>query len=189
MKWIRDSHQDVWGHDHKIIRTWKKHTLVDDSTSFEMSRMTTRTDQLLNIAEATCSKIYTRESVAVAWGPAKALVLSLKQFHTHYYRLYKKVTTRTMVGLQGLHLSDAFWHPNLSASMDLKSFCPLCFKFGGNTETITILLRVVHYRLAIACNVFHSFASMSVQMVLEHWSRCMMKLHKKSKMIKWDKAS
>ena len=62
MKRIGDSHQDMWSHDHKIIRREWKHALAEDHTSFEMRRMTTRTDQLLCIAEATGSKIYTRES-------------------------------------------------------------------------------------------------------------------------------
>ena len=129
MKRIRDSHQDVWGLDNKIIRTEWKHALVDDCTSFKMRRMATRTDQLLHIAEATGSKIYTRESQAETQGLAKALVLSLKQFHACYYRLYKKGTTRAMVGLQGLHSSDAFWHLNMLASVSLKSYCPWYYKF------------------------------------------------------------
>ena len=124
MKRIEDGHQDVWGHYHKIIRAEQKHTLADDHTSFKMRQMATRTNQLIHIAKATGSKIYTRESEAEAQGLAKALVLSLKQFHDHYYRLYKKGTTRAIVGLQGLHFSDAFWHLNMSASVGLKSSCP-----------------------------------------------------------------
>ena len=192
LKWkeFGDSHQDIWGHDHKIVRTEQKCTLAEDCTSFEMKRMMTRTDQLVCIAEATGSKIYTRESEAGTSGSAKALVvLSLKQFHVHFYRLYEKGTTRAMVSLQGLHSSNAFWHPNVLASMGHKSFCTWCFKFGGNTKTIATHLREVHYRLAIVCNVCWAFASMSVQVVLEHWSRCRMKSHKKSKKKKWDKTS
>ena len=148
MKRIGDSHQDIWGHDHKIVRTEQKCALVEDHTSFEMRRMMTRTDQLLHIAEATGSRVYTRESEVGTHGPAKALVLSLKQFHAHFYRLYEKGTTRAMVGLQWLH-----------TSVGLKSFCP-CFKFGGNTETISTHLREVHYRLAIVCDACWVFASM-----------------------------
>ena len=162
MKRIKDSHQDVWGQDHKIIRTKRKCILADDHTSFEMRRMPTRTDQLLHIDEATGSKICTRESEVEVQGPTRALVLSLKQFHAHYYRLYEKGTTRAMVGIQALHSRDAFWHSNVFASMGQKSFCPWCFKFGGNTETIETHLREVHYRLAIACDVCQSLSSMSV---------------------------
>ena len=191
MKRIGDSHKDVWGHGHKIIRTKWKCTLVDNCNSFKMRRMATRTDQLLHIAEATGSKIYTRESEAEAQGPAKALLLSLKQFHAYYYsyRLYEKGTSRAMVGLQGLHSSDSWWHLNMSASMGLKSFCPWCFKFRGNTKTITTHLREVHYRLAIACDVCQSFACMSVQMVLEHQSKCRTKSHTKSKTKQWEEDS
>ena len=53
MKRFRDSHWDVWGHDHKISRTEQKCTLAEDCSSFEMRRMTTRTDQLFCIVEAT----------------------------------------------------------------------------------------------------------------------------------------
>ena len=108
IKRIGDSHQDVWGHNHKIIRTEQKHALVDDNTSFKMRRMAARTDQLLHIAETTSSKIYTRESELEAQGPVEALVLSLKQFHTCYYKPHEKGTTRAMVGLQGLHSNNAF---------------------------------------------------------------------------------
>ena len=188
MKRIRDSCQDIWGHDHMIIRTEQKCTLVEDCTSFKMWRMTTRTNQLLHTAEATGSKIYTRQSETDTWGPANAFVLSFKQFHTCYYRFYEKQTTRAMVGLQGLHLSDAFQHLNILASVGLKSFCPWCFKFAGNTKTIATNLREVHYRLAIACNICQSFISISVLVVLEHQSRCRMKSHKKSKMKRPDKA-
>ena len=131
MKRTGDSHQDVWGHDHKIVRTEQKCTPVKDHTSLEMRRMTTITEHLLCTAEATGSKIYTRQLEVETRGPAKASVLSLKQFHTCYYRLYEKGTTMEMVGLQGLHTSNAFWCPKVSASMDLKLFCPWCFKFGG----------------------------------------------------------
>ena len=88
-KRINDSHQDVWGNDHKINRTEQKCILMEDHTSFEMRRMITRTNQLLHIAEATGSKIYTRESEVGTHGQEKALVLSLKQYHAHYYRFYK----------------------------------------------------------------------------------------------------
>ena len=117
-----------------------------------------RTDQLLCIAEATNSKVYTHEPEAETHGQAIALVLLLKQYHTHYYWLYKKGTTRTMVGLQGLHSGNAFRCSNVSSSVGLKLFCPLCFNLGENTEMITTHLWEVHYRLAIAwdlCKFFH----------------------------------
>ena len=90
MKTIGDSHQNILDHDHKIIRTEQRCALVEACTSLEMRRMTTRTDQLLCIAEATGSKIYTRESEAETRGPAKAFVLSLKQFHAHYTGFMRK---------------------------------------------------------------------------------------------------
>ena len=75
------------------------------------------------------------------------------------------------------------------STMGLKSFCLWCFKLGGNTETIATHLREVHYRLAIVCNVYWSFASMSAQLVLEHQSGCRTKLHKKSKLKRQEEAS
>ena len=144
MKRIGDSHQDMWGHDHKIVRTEWKHALADGHTSSKMRRIGTRTDKLLHIAGATGSKIYTRDSEVEDQGLTKALVLSLKQFHAHYCKLYKKGTARAMVGPQVLHSGDTFWHPNILPGVDLKSFCSWCFKFGRNTETITTHLREVH---------------------------------------------
>ena len=188
MKRIRDSHQDVWSHDHEIVWTQQKCALVEDCPSLEIRQMTTRTDQLLCIAEDTGSEMYTRELEAETHGSAKALLLSLKQFDAQLYRPYKKGTNRAMVGLKGLHSSDAFWHQNISASVGLKSFCLWCFKFGGNTEMISTHLREVHYKLAM-CNVCQAFISMSVQVVLEYQSKCRMKLHKKSRTKKQDEAS
>ena len=158
----------MWGHKHKITRTEWKCALAEDHTSFEMRQKMTRTDQLLCIAKARGSKISTRESEAGTHGPANPLVLSLKQFHVHFYRLCEKGTTKAMMGLQGLYSSDAFQHPNVSASMGIKPFCLWCFKFGGNTEVIAYNLREVHYRLAIAHDFCWAFTSMSLQVVLEH---------------------
>ena len=47
--------------------------------------------------------------------------------------------------------------------------------FGGNTETIVIHLREVHYKLAIACALCKSFTSMQAQIILEHHSGCKVK--------------
>ena len=76
MKRIRDSHQNVWGHDHKIVRKEQKHSLAEDCTSFKMRRMTTKGNQLLCIDKAIGSKMYTRELEVGPHGTAKALVLS-----------------------------------------------------------------------------------------------------------------
>ena len=66
-----------------------------------------------------CSKFYTRESEAETHGRAKTLVLSLKQYHAHYYWFYEKWTTRAMAGLQGLHMSDTFQCCNVSARVGI----------------------------------------------------------------------
>ena len=175
LKWISDSHQAMWGHDQEVIRMDQDCTLKEDHNSFEMHQMTVRTDQLLYIAEATDTKVYTCELEAEACGQMKALALSLKQYHAHYYQLYKERTTRAMVGLQGLHSGDAFRHSNVSSSVELKLFCPWCFKLGGNTKMIATYIQEVHYRLAIACHLCKSFTSMSTWSVLEHHSGCKVK--------------
>ena len=131
LKQIGDSHQAVWGYDHEIVRTELDCTLEEDRNSFEMHNVMVRTDQLLHIAEATNSKIYAQESEAKAHGQMKTLVLSLKQYHTCYYWLYEKRMTTAMVGLQGLHLGDAFRCFNVSSSVGLKSFFACCFKVGA----------------------------------------------------------
>ena len=107
------------------------HALEEDCNSFEMHKMMVRTDHLLHIAEATNLKINIWESEAEAHGQAKTLVLSLKQYHAHYYQLYKMGTTRAMVGFQRLHSGDAFRCSNISSSVGIKSFCPWCFKLGA----------------------------------------------------------
>ena len=130
-----------------------------------MHKMTVRSDQLVCIAEATSSKMYTLELEAKAHDWMKALVLSLKRYNTHCYWLYENNMTRAMVGLHGLHLGNPFRCSNVSSSVGLKSFCPWCFTLGGNTEMIATHLREVHYRLAITCNLCKSFTSMFTQSI------------------------
>ena len=113
--------------------------------------------QLLCIAVATDSQIYTRDSDTKAHGWAKTLVLSLEQYHTHYYHFYEKGITSAMVGLQGPHSNNAFRCSNISFNVGLKSFCPWCFKLGGNTDVIATHLREVYYQLAITCDLCKLF--------------------------------
>ena len=80
-----------------------------------------------------------------------------------------------MVGFSGLHSGKTFRHSNVSAGVRLKSFCPWCFRFWGNMQTISIHLREVHYWLAIVCNICRLFASISVQVILEHRANCKVK--------------
>ena len=145
----------------------------EDNCSFEVNKMTVQTDQLLCIKKATNVKnIYPEEHEVK--GRKKALVQSLKQFHTHFYWLYEKGMTGAMVGLQGLHLGNVIRCPNISAGVELKSFWPWCFKLGRNTETIVYLWEV-HYRMAIMCDICLAFAGMTTQSVLDHCSGCKMK--------------
>ena len=70
--------------------------------------MMVRTDQMLCIAKATGSKICTKDLEAKTHSRVKTLVLSLKQYHAHYYQFYEEGMTRAMVDLKGLHLSNPF---------------------------------------------------------------------------------
>ena len=94
------------------------------TTPLKCEKLAVRTEQLLCIAMATGSKIHTRESEAETDSRVRHLVLSLKQYHAHYYWFYEKGIMRAMVGLWGLHTSDAFRCSNMSSSIGLKSFCP-----------------------------------------------------------------
>ena len=85
--------------------------------------------------------------------------------------------THAMVGLQQLHLDDAFRHPNVSTSMELL-FCTWCLKLGRNTKTIAIHLLEVLYRMAIMCDICQAFAGISVQSILDHCSGCKAKWNK-----------
>ena len=130
LKWISDCCHDVWGHDLAIVRSEWKCNLAEDTHSFEMWKMTVRTDQLLHTVEATGSKVHQWEVEAGTDGRTKKLVQLLKQCHTQVYHFYKKGSTRPMIGLHGLHSNNAFQHSNMAASIGLKSFCPWCFKLG-----------------------------------------------------------
>ena len=123
-------------------------------SSFDVGRMTFQTNQLLQIKEVANTKnTYPQEYEAEVHRKKKTLVHLLKQFHACYYWLHEKSMTHSMVGLQGLHLGKAFIWPNISAGIGVKSFCPWYLKLGRNTETITIHLREVHYRMVIVCDI------------------------------------
>ena len=143
LKRINKSCQDVRGHDQECVRAEQNHTLAEDCNSFEMQKMAIRTNQLLCITVANGSRVHTSELESETHGRAKTQVLSLKQYHAHYYQFYEKGTTRAMVGLKGLLMCDAFWHSNVSTSVGLKSFCPCCFRLGGNVGMIATHLREV----------------------------------------------
>ena len=55
---------------------------------------------------------------------------------------------------------------------------PLVPQTGGNIEMIAIHLCEVHYWMAIACEIFGVFASMTGQNIQDHWSECKRKLNK-----------
>ena len=76
LKRINENHQEVWRDNHECVRAELKHTLVENHNSFEMHEMVIRADQLLHIAEATGSKIHTRELEAETDSQARTLVLS-----------------------------------------------------------------------------------------------------------------
>ena len=89
LKRINNSHQEMWGHDHGIIRSEQKCALAEDNNSFEIQEMMVRTDELLCITKATGSTIHTRESEAETHSQVRNLVLLLKQYHAHHYCFFK----------------------------------------------------------------------------------------------------
>ena len=131
-----DSHHDSVGPClHKIIRTRVETcTLAADCTSFKMRRMATRTNQLLHMAEATGSKVYTGESEAEGSRPSKGLGPVLE---TVPHLLLQPLQEGDNQGYGGSPRPTLEWcipaSEHIGKHVGLKSFCPLCFKFGGNT--------------------------------------------------------
>ena len=118
MEQIGNNHNTMWGSVYKAIKTEWDFAFAKDPISFKVSRKTVCTDQLLWIMVAVnVRNIYPQEHEADIDGGWKALVWSLKQFHTCYYKLCKKGITHSMVGLQSLHLCDALKHPSISAGI------------------------------------------------------------------------
>ena len=179
MALIGKNHQALWGSDFSIVKEEQDLTLKEDYTSFSVDKIAVQTVWLLQIKEATNTKnIHPRELKAGVHRKEKTLVQSLKQFYTHFYWLYKKGMTCAMVSLQGLYSGDAFRCPNIPSGMGLKSFCPWCFKLGGNIETITIHLPEVHYWMAIVCDICQKFAGLSTQNVHTNQAWCKAKCWK-----------
>ena len=68
--------------------------------------------------------------------------------------------------------------PQCLCQCKAKVILPLVFKAGGNTKTITVHLRKVHYRMAIMCDICSSFTGMNTQSILDHYSGCKAKQDK-----------
>ena len=120
---IRNNCNTMWGSDYETIKTEWDLTFDKDPSSFHVSKMVVCTNHLLRIKVATNMRnIYTQEHVANIGRKKKALVWSLKQFHTCYYQLYGKGMTCAMVGLQGLHQGNTLKCPSISAGVGLKLF-------------------------------------------------------------------
>ena len=172
LKRIGNSYQVVWGHNHESIQAEWDCPLAEDCNSFEMHRMMVRTDQLLHICNSHwLPNLHQRLRDQSPWQGKDSGSVPERIWCPLLLFLWKWMT-RAMVSLQGLHLSNAFRCFNVSSSVDLKSFCPWCFKLGGNTKTIVTHLREVHYWLPITCDLCKSFASMSVQIILDDCSGC-----------------
>ena len=129
---IRNNHKNVRGSDYEAIKTEQDLTLDRDPSSFEVGGMMVPIDELIWIKAATSARnIYPLEYKTNVNGRMKALVQSLKQFHTCYYQLYEKGLTHAMVGMQGLNLCNAPKCPSISVGVGLKSFFPWCLRLGG----------------------------------------------------------
>ena len=64
LKRISKNHPESGGHNHKSVRAEQKPALAEDHNSFEMWKMTVRTEQLFCIAKTTGSNIHTWETEA-----------------------------------------------------------------------------------------------------------------------------
>ena len=143
---IRNNCNRMWGSNYEAIKTEWDLAFEKDPSSFKVSRMIVCTDLLLQIkAAANARNIYAWEHETNIDRRKKALVWSLKQFHTCYYQLYEKGTTHAMVGLQDLHLGNALRCSNISSGIGLKLYCPCCLNLGGNMEAFAIHLWKVHH--------------------------------------------
>ena len=153
--------------------------------SFEMWWMTTRTKQLLYIAEATGSKIYTRNQKwrhvaqqrprSCPWNSSMPTSTAFTRRRQPGQWWVSKAYTLAMPS--SIQMNWQVWALSHSAYGVLN--------FEGHQDNH---YREMHYRLAIACDVCQVFASMFMQVVLEHQSWCRMKSHKKSKMKRKDVA-
>ena len=170
---IENNCNTVWGSDYEAIKTEQDLTSDRDPSSFQVRGMMVFTDQLMLIKVAThVRNISSQKHEANVNRRKKALVQLLKQFHAGFYQLYEKGMICAMVGLQDLQSGEVSKCPSISAGMGLKSFCPWCFKLGGNTETIAIHLPEVHYWMAIAFDICQEFASMTAQDISDQQSVC-----------------
>ena len=93
----------MWDCDYKAVKTEWDPTFDKEPSSSKVSRKMVCTDELVWIKMATNVRNICEANID---GQKKALVQSLKQFHTHYYQWYEKDMIHTMVGLQGLYLGN-----------------------------------------------------------------------------------
>ena len=95
LKKVMDYYQDIWGHELAIIKSEQKYALAEDQDFFKIQRMAIRTDQLIQIMEATDYKLLQWEPEAETDGRAKKLVRLLRQYHAWFYH-FSKGSTRAL---------------------------------------------------------------------------------------------
>ena len=170
------SHQAVWGRDFGSVQTEWKFALNEDYSSFEVNKMTVWTEPLIPIKEATGVK----KSI---FGSLRPRSKGRRRPCCSHWNSSMHVSISCMRRAQpmpwlvyiGSIQANPLQQPNISTGVELKSFCPWCFKLGGNTKTIAIHARQVDYRMAIIWHICQVFACMSTQNILDHHSRCKIK--------------
>ena len=177
LKQIKDSHQAIWESNHEIVWTEQEMTFREDHTSFKVNKITVRTDQLLQIR----GHPFKNPHMGIrGWGPwpkgnpcaiFKTISCMLLSIIWKWYDLGHGWPPRAIN-------EQCFRWCNVSASRGLKSFFPWCLKLGGNTKTITVHLREVHYRMAIVYAICLQSTSMNTQSILDHCSGCKAKCNK-----------
>ena len=85
------------------------------------------TDQLLCIAKATDSQIYTKDLDAEAHGCVEDSGIVAETIQHPPLPFYEKGMTRAMIDLQEMHSSNTFRCSNVSSSVGLKIILPLVF--------------------------------------------------------------
>ena len=179
---IGDSHAKLYGRvTIRSLRQSRSLLSRKISHSFQVNKMMDRTEQLLQIKEATHLKIHSCELEAGVQGRKKTLLQSLRQCHACYYRLVWEGHYLCHSWLVRIAFGQCFQVPlTFPPSVGLKSFCPWCLKLGRNTKTIAISTSGRYTIGWQSCATYAQWIchGMSAQSVFDHHSGCKAKNNK-----------
>ena len=166
---LKPSHADAFNQDSGPIKEARECYFTTHPWDWACSNTDDLSDIFRELAQGTGLLGKFIHKIQVPWnGPeelkhANYILRSLPK-GLKFLRAVSAKESPKIMGLKGIHDSDALWH---FASY---TYCPWCSKDGQNEGTIINHLRTVHYKLGLVCN--QCFGCSTVTLDTLRWHGC-----------------